>query len=392
MIKFHDKYGNGLSFCDFIEVQWTRRWSSAGEFTVYMAAKDYNPDIKYVKNTDRPETGMVMKTVYSESSNGEFVTLSGFFLEKVADFGQIIFNYEQSFSAGSTLFEDLMIKGFRTPFDEGGKPFYYNLYRYAIDENSQFPSSGFDINIEKGTGVGTAFYDILSASGYSFVCSPWFNPLGKVREETEPLIGLEFLFKAPRDLTDKVFFGKQYYNASSINYTLDESNIKSQYVISQENLQGDISKWTGTGKFYIVDTEFVEGNQILIGRENYLNESNRPSNIGYCLPMKAYTTNVDGVELVPANVSKIISQMKQQAQVDMLNNYKIEEIEVEALQNRFYYLTDYDLGDKCTIVLDALNQMWTARIEEVREVHKNNMVEIELVFGTPRKTKWRELK
>lgn len=108
--------------------------------------------------------------------------------------------------------------------------------------------------------------------------------------------------------------------------------------------------------------------------------------------MKAYTTNVDGIELVPTNVTTIISQMKKQAQMDMLNNYKIEEIEVTVIQERFYYLEDYDLGDRCTIVVDALHQMYTVRIEEVREVHRNNMVEIELVFGTPRKVKWREIR
>lgn len=392
MISFLNKYGEDIGTRDFIEVQWTRRWSEAGEFTVYMAAKDYDPEIKYVINSGRPETGMVMKVEYEENEAGESITLSGFFLEKVADFGQIIFNYEYKFSSGAKLFQDLMIKAYRSHNDGGGKPFAYNLYEWQIDSDSEFPPTGYDGNIQKGTPAGEAIYSILASDGYSFLCKPIWAP--KSVEATMPLIGLNFIFKKPRDLTNEVFFGRQFNNVTNVHYTLDESKMKPQYVISQEGLTdtGKLTDWTGNGKFYSIDIEWVDGNENIIGRSNYTDEGNRPSDIGYCLPMKAYTTNVDGIELVPTNAVTIVSQMNKQAQMDMLNNYKIEEIEVTVIQERFYYLKDYDLGDRCTVVVDALHQMYVVRIEEIREIHRNNMVEIELVFGTPRKVKWREIR
>lgn len=395
MISFLNKYGEDIGTCDFIEVQWTRRWSEAGEFTVYMAAKDYDPEAKYVINSGRPETGIILKIEYEENEAGEFITLSGFFLEKVADFGQVIFNYEYKFSSGPGLFKDIMVKCYTemtVPDPVGGRPFKPNLYTYRIDDNSVFPPTGYDGNIQKGTPAGEAMYSILASDGYSFLCTPIWAP--KEKENEYPLLGLNFLFRKGRDLTNDVFFGRQFKNVTKVNYIRDESKMKPGYVISQEGLTdtGDLADWRGSDKFYLIDIEWVDGNENIIGRTNYTDENNRPSDLGYCYPFKAYTTNVDGVELVPTNAKTIVSQMKKQAQIDMLNNYKIEEIEVTVVQERFYYLKDYDLGDRCTIVVDALQQMYTVRIEEIREIHRNNMVEIELVFGTPRKIRWREIR
>ena len=81
--------------------------------------------------------------------------------------------------------------------------------------------------------------------------------------------------------------------------------------------------------------------------------------------------------------------MQKKAQLDMLDHYKVEEISINVLQEKFIYMQDYDLGDICAALIDDLEQMYYARIEEVNETHKNNMIEIQLVLGTPSKQKWR---
>lgn len=73
----------------------------------------------------------------------------------------------------------------------------------------------------------------------------------------------------------------------------------------------------------------------------------------------------------------------------MLNNYKIETISVDVIQNRFYYGQDYDLGDICTVDIAELNQSWSARITEIHEVYRKNNMEVQLVMGTPQKNRER---
>ena len=82
MIQFFDKFMNRLEDLDFIEVAWNRKWTEAGDFSVRLAAQDWNQHVKFVKNTGRPETGIVQKTVYEVTAQCKFATISGFFAEK----------------------------------------------------------------------------------------------------------------------------------------------------------------------------------------------------------------------------------------------------------------------------------------------------------------------
>ena len=75
MIKFFDKFGNELDGCDLIEFSWNRKFFENRNFTLYLPAKNYAEDIKYVQVDGRPETGIVQKKVYEEKPEGNFVTL-----------------------------------------------------------------------------------------------------------------------------------------------------------------------------------------------------------------------------------------------------------------------------------------------------------------------------
>ena len=122
-------------------------------------------------------------------------------------------------------------------------------------------------------------------------------------------------------------------------------------------------------------------------REFYIDENNRPKDLDL-YPKKIIQGSVSGIELKVANESVIREQMRNQGKLEMLNHWKQETINVDVLQNTFYYLENYNLGDICTIVLDDIEQMFAARIVEVKEVHRKNAIEVQLVMGTPYKQKY----
>ena len=101
--------------------------------------------------------------------------------------------------------------------------------------------------------------------------------------------------------------------------------------------------------------------------------------------------NVSGIELKPENETTIRAQLQQKAREEMLNHYKSEIISIDTLQNTFKYLEDYNIGDTCSIVFDEIEKSFTAQIVEVTETHHKNKVDINLTFGTPRKTKYVQL-
>ena len=230
--------------------------------------------------------------------------------------------------------------------------------------------------------AGKALYNMLQPSNGSYYCTPIFNT-NKSSENALPLLGLNFVFIKGKNLQDTVYFGDAFNNVDNIMYTLDESAEKPLYHILQE-VPGD--SWnegtvadmvSGEWKYWLEDWLRVDGN--------------RPDDMGFCFPEQVFFSQVDGYELIPENEAKIRNQMKLQAQLDMLNRYKVESIEVSVLQNRFYYLKDYDLGDVCSVSIDEIQQMFTARIVEVKEVHSDNKVDVEIVLGTPQKTQWKKV-
>jgi len=62
-------------------IQWNRRYYEAGDFQLELLASDWDTSIAYIYTHQRPETGMVQKIETEHTLKGEFVLVSGFFLE-----------------------------------------------------------------------------------------------------------------------------------------------------------------------------------------------------------------------------------------------------------------------------------------------------------------------
>jgi len=396
MIKYLNKYGEELPFMDFIELQWNRKYKECGSFVITMAAKDYSPDIKYIKNIGRPETGIVQKTQFEETTNGKLVTLSGSFLERALSWGQqwcdFFYGVQDTPYSHEETYEQLLGITYanfsqffpKEPIDptiiaNSPTPLSDNLYGTKLNSNVLPPYKGMMIPHDKN--VMQAFYDFCETDNYSFYCEPIFN--AKEKETTEPMLGVELTFFKGQDLRDTVYFGDAFSNVQKIDYVLDESAEFPEYVVIQQ-----IEYATGfTGVVTLPTPD---------GIKNYISErvvepNNAPSDIGTAYPVKVFYSNITGIEMVSANESKIRSEMRKQATVDMLSHYKVENIAVDVLQERFLYLHDYDLGDICSIIASDIEQMFTARIVEIYEVHKENRVEVQVVMGTPQKTRYRRI-
>lgn len=62
-------------------IRWNRRYYEAGDFQLELLASDWDTSIAYIYTHQRPETGMVQKIETEHTIKGEFVLVSGFFLE-----------------------------------------------------------------------------------------------------------------------------------------------------------------------------------------------------------------------------------------------------------------------------------------------------------------------
>ena len=392
MIKCLNKFGEEVKMIDFVELQWSRKYFKCGSFVLYMAAKDYDPDVEYIQCIGRPETAMVQKVVYEEKNNGEFVTLSGFFIDKVLDWSAYTIPISSVTFKGQAevkkrlkqwILETVSYK-YAESGDIYGKPHWaaeggaVNGARLSAD--SDVPNE-LSISAELGESTGSAMRKALKSAGYTLICRPIFSAK---KEPGKPLLGIELHIQKGRDLRDEVFFGEAWGNISKCEYACDESGIYSGFLASQE-IPDDFKTSNEVHDFW------KDGKRVRAIHEYVQFDNNIPSNLGHCVPLKVFNASISGVEIKSENEALIRSKMRDAAKLEMLNNYKQETISVDVLQHRFYYLKDYDLGDICTINIDSIQKEFTSRLVEVREVHSKNTVKVELVFGTPNRQIYRKV-
>jgi hypothetical protein len=384
MITLFDQNGTRIDANPgFIELQWNRKFNGFGEFSLYMPADKYDRRAKYIQNSGRPETGIVQKVVYEQKTEGDFVTLSGYFIEALLNWGALWKDkaYMASGAANVTteinrLMRDCLtqtlpptITGYVDPEVRATNA---QLYEGALAANATVPSS-ISYNYPAGTPCGEALLGLLNSEGYSLYAGPYFNDTG-----TGPLLGLVIHPYTGTDKHNEVIFGKPYNNVDNVEYVLDESAEKSEYVVVQDIDAAQAATYSG-----VISINTSEGVKKYIAL-NMTNANNVPSAMGGAMPMKVLYSSANSD--TSATQSDIQDQMRRAAQIDMLDNYKLQTITVSVIQNGVKYLEDYDLGDTVSLIVRELNRTYVAQIMEVYEVHSDNKVDVQIVLGTPRRS------
>lgn len=384
MIVALNKTGDLLGYPNFIELQWNRRWNGFGDFAVYMPVSEYDPAVKYIQNVGRPETGIVQKIVYEQKTEGDFVTLSGFFIEALLNWGALWKdkNYTATTASGvrtriRTLVRDCMTltvpPTVSSYTDPELKPTNPQLYTFSLDASMPTPST-MNLAYKKGDPCGDVLLEWLNSNDYSMTATPVFNTSG-----TGPYLGLALVPYTGTDRSGSIAFGKPYANVSSVEYVLDESAEKAEYLLVQE-----VSSSQASGYSNVKTITTSEGTKRYVFAHTYTS-ANAPADMGGSYPAKVLYTSA-GSDTTIAQ-SDLFNQMRQEGRMDMLDNYKLETVSVDILQNTFTYLTDYNLGDTVSIVIPELDMTFAAQIMEVHEVQSSNNLEVQIVLGTPRRKK-----
>jgi len=382
VFKFYNSTGEQLKNIDWIEIQWNRKYTETGDFSLYTNVENWNTDIKYIKNVGRPETGIVQKLNYDKKENGTFVEVKGMFLESLLKTG--INNFPNSYYPQNTPerpndtkeFLEYLLQasiGTITGYDNLE---YYTLYTAVLADDCEFPST-YNFSVDALSNIDVILRSLLIPLYYSYYCTPVFNPK---TDGTEPLIGVKIHIYKLNDKTDSIYFGDYFQNVKDIQYTLDESAMYPRYYITQKIPYENAEQFTN---WY---WDYISGEKVAWITERYVDPDNKQSDMGDAYPAIGINTEISDIEMIGTNEYAIRSLMQQAGKLESLNHYKIETISADIIQNKFYYLTDYDLGDRCNLQITKLNQQFTARIAEINEVHSKNKVDISLTMGTPRKT------
>lgn len=332
-----DKDFNIIKYIKFINLQWNRRYYEPGEFSVQLPASEYDSQAVYLFTKDRPELGLIQKREYADGYDGEVIQLSGFFYEyKLND----KITYPRFQQTGNI--ESLARSIVSTYKDD------IPLLRLG-PENS--PLLGTSLTKETtGDGLASILYELLQTQELSY------KLIYDYSENT-----MSFVVWQGKDRTQDqnvnsfVTFSEGFRNMQNEEVTIDSSNFKNYAVV------------VGNGKY-------EEGNQITA----YVDL--RASSDVY---KQILYVDETGSSYDPSKqtMAEYMAQLCQ-AGLEALAQYTdVTNVTFDTLDRGLTYMKDYDLGDKCDVVLDSIQESYTVRIIEIDEVFKEDKHTITLQFG-----------
>lgn len=332
-----DKDFNMVGYIPFLNLQWQRRYYECGKWTAQIAVKDYDPRIAYVYTPDRPELGVLERVESQKTVKGNYALLSGRFMEHIFDrqiaYPEIIGNMPL------TALVDKMIN------HQWYKP---DIYTIKADEDN--PTDSVEVKWERQP-IGQLFYETLKTLEMS--------PRMIFNDETN-----EFTLKIWQGLdrtqsqneNSYVLFSEDSCYVSSLGYIEDTSSYKNVAMM----LYGDSKTPNRHDEYLTSGAETrAEGRRWLL-----MNSSEEKSN----------------------------AAMKQEGLEELQRYPIVRQAEVTVLQDGLYYMTDYDLGDKCDIVSHEFQKSFEARISGVDEVWKEGIHTVKLIFGEQLKTSYAKMK
>ena len=323
---------NPVCYINFINLQWKRRYYEVGTFTVQLRAQDYDARVKYVYAHQRPELGMVERTETQQNLKGDFVLLSGRFFEHVLSWRLAFPIFDGTYKLNELA-------------DRFVRHEWYKVRKFDIQLADDLPEDSVDIKWEN-------------------------DPLGECMYGT-----LKTIEKSQSVLFDPDTHALTYRIWQGLDRT--QSQAENAYALFSDESCHVVS-FTYTEDF----SDYKNVCMILYGsqpsrRDRYLDGWREHG--GRWMLMNADEADSKEVQ-------------KQQADEELQKHPIVREAEIDVIQNGFFYMQDYDLGDKCDLANHKYGKAFEARLISIDEVWKQGKHTVTLGFGEQLQTQYQRLK
>lgn len=322
-------------------IQWNRKYYDVGNFSIQIPAIDYSPEMAYIYMDGRTELGIIEKVTYTEENTKEYVQLIGFFGE-----------YELN---------DKIV--YPTFYGKGGieNEIYRMINTYKEDipnlETTTIPNLvGENIDFqETGGELAKVIYPRLQTQELSLRVKYDFQTNKKIAEIWQGKDRTQ-----SQSENNFVSFSTAFGNLISPIVEEDKSNFKNYAVVGgsgegAERIYVNVDLSNGGYKKKI----FIDGKS-----ENYDQEKQ--------------------------TLDEYKQALSQYGLEKLLDYQTIKNVDFKSTESGYVYMEDFDLGDKCDVIIEQLHLSLEARIIAVYEVFKDNTHTIELEFGNKRLTDYQK--
>lgn len=324
-----------IKYLDCLNIQWTRRYYDFSEFSIQILAKDYEKRMMYVFRDDRRQLMLIQKVEYTNNlAQGKVCQLSGYSMEFVLNDSIIFPRIKKTMNI--ELFARYLFDTFRNR--------HYNIKLGKIN------NLGTTITMQESNAeLGVKLFEMLQTQEIS-----WRIDYDMVKNELTFEVWQGLDRTQNQNKNPFVVFSNGFQNIHDIDASIDVSNYKNYAIV------------VGNGSY-------EDGNQIVVYVNRIKNGETRHE-----IYVDATSDNFD----TESQTLKEFQESLAQKGLEVLDEHQIiNELEFQTDESTFKYLVDYDLGDKCEIIIEELERSYQTRIIEVYETIVSGVMTTELTFG-----------
>ena len=326
-------------------IQWRRRYYEYGQFEIQMIESEYDIKMKYIWNRETNELAFINKVVFETKSIGNFVSISGYFIEQILeDYYPPTLGYGYGISI-ETLCHNIVENSI-------------GYTRIGLDDTHY--ESKDRIPIVKGTSVGNSTINDEVMKDTDSVGSQFQTLLKSIQE------GQKLRF----DYTNRKFYYDTYQgrdrSVEGENFVLFSDSLNNLKDIEYSN---DDSDYKNYARVYYT---LLDDSQTYIDVNLMTNTYDKRMIVIEC--MEKGDTDDD---------TKKMAQQK--GTLELLNHTKIVNASFTPVTDSYKYLVDFDLGDKIMFNSNIMGISYSERIVGVNEIYKKGQRTLQLLFGNEKK-------
>jgi len=349
------------SLLRYTNLQWTRKYYESGLFSMEIPLDQYSSDFKYIYTYERPEMGVITQVNYIANQNYKAVNLSGYFLENSLN-SRVAYKKPTSTNITNSpawvnqtgRAEDVAFayfNGFKdVKFAYGGSNF--NSLLNIRPATSQ--GRGHIADHERDdTQLGSKIYQILKPSKMSYRINYDF-------ESNEMVFEVWSGKDRTQDNTsgnNPVILSTRYGNIKNPDILVDISEYKQSAIVTNSYTENNVENVVVQAICERLTTE-TEYDDLFTVVNASVNRND-------------YSTDADFKTALATTGHEELLKLK-----------KTISIQFDALESSYEYMTDFDLGDVCSIEISDIGLSCDATLVGCYEVIKQGKNTLTLEFDT----------
>lgn len=317
---------------------WIRRYYNFDEFQIETSADGWDRNVRYIYRNDRDTLMVAYKVQYQNTkSRGRIVLVSGYDVRYLLNNCLVYPRYKKTLNLAKmtydlyNIYADSFVKSVIK---------YDNVIEYGTTVTMQ----------ESNENLGDKFFYLLEGQEYSWKCA--YN---STTNDIQIVIWKGLDRTQGQSDNNPVIWSTSFRNIFDVEHTRDDSGYKNYAVV------------VGNG-------DYESGKQVVVYVDRV--QAGEESRVLY-VDATSETYDPEAGD----RLSDFQDSLIKKGEEELEKRQRVNDSTFKVTDNTFVYLEDYDLGDKCDIIIDEIEESYTARITEIQETYKNGNRTVELTFG-----------